>query len=37
MGAVLANAIFDATGGRLFQLPMIPERVKDAVVRSRGR
>ena len=30
MGAVLANAIYDATGARLFQLPMTPERVKEA-------
>jgi len=25
MGAVIANAIHDATGARLFQLPMTPE------------
>ena len=31
MGAVLANAIFDACGARLFQLPMTPERVKEAL------
>ena len=31
MGAVVANALFDATGARLFQLPMTPERVKEAV------
>ncbi len=31
MGAVIANAIYDATGARLFQLPMIPERVKQAL------
>ena len=24
MGAVIANAIYDATGARLFQLPMTP-------------
>jgi CO/xanthine dehydrogenase Mo-binding subunit len=28
MGAVLANAIHDAIGKRLLQLPMTPERVK---------
>jgi len=28
MGAVIANAIFDAIGVRLFQLPMTPERLK---------
>ena len=31
MGAVVANAIFDTTGARLFQLPMTPERVMEAV------
>jgi isoquinoline 1-oxidoreductase len=31
MGAVLANAIFDATGARLYQLPMTPERIKAAL------
>jgi len=31
MGAVIANAIFDATGARLFQLPMTPERVTSAL------
>jgi CO/xanthine dehydrogenase Mo-binding subunit len=35
MGAVLANAVFDASGARLFQLPMIPERIKEAI-RKRG-
>jgi len=34
MGAVLANAVFDATGARLFQLPMTPERVKAALTRT---
>ncbi len=29
MGAVIANAISDATGARLLQLPMTPERVKE--------
>jgi len=33
MGAVLANAIFDATGARLFQLPMTPERIKEAIAK----
>jgi CO/xanthine dehydrogenase Mo-binding subunit len=27
MGAVVANAIFDATGARMLRLPMTPERV----------
>jgi nicotinate dehydrogenase subunit B len=34
MGAVLANAVFDATGARLFQLPMTTERVKAALART---
>jgi nicotinate dehydrogenase subunit B len=31
MGAVIANAIYDATGARLFQLPMTPERVRQSL------
>lgn len=31
MGAVIANAVFDATGARLFQLPMTPARVLEAL------
>jgi isoquinoline 1-oxidoreductase len=31
MGGVIANAIFDATGARVFQQPMTPERIKDAM------
>jgi len=31
MGAVIANAVFDATGARLYQLPMIPERILAAI------
>jgi nicotinate dehydrogenase subunit B len=31
MGGVIANAIFDAVGGRVHQLPMTPERVKRAL------
>jgi nicotinate dehydrogenase subunit B len=31
MGAVIANAIYDATGARLLQLPMTPARVKAAL------
>jgi CO/xanthine dehydrogenase Mo-binding subunit len=34
MGGLIANAVFDATGARLLQLPMTPERIKDAL--SRG-
>jgi len=33
MGGVIANAVFDATGARLFQLPMTPERVKSALAK----
>jgi isoquinoline 1-oxidoreductase len=33
-GAVVANAIFDAIGARLFELPMTPERVKRALAAS---
>ena len=32
-GAVIANAIFDATGARLFRLPMSAERVHQAIAR----
>ncbi|MGD0500646.1 MAG: molybdopterin cofactor-binding domain-containing protein [Bryobacteraceae bacterium] len=31
VGALIANAIFDAVGVRLFQLPMTPERVRAAI------
>jgi CO/xanthine dehydrogenase Mo-binding subunit len=31
MGAVIANAIYDATGARLLQLPMTPVRVLEAL------
>jgi nicotinate dehydrogenase subunit B len=31
VGAVVANAIFDAAGVRLRQLPMTPERVRAAM------
>jgi nicotinate dehydrogenase subunit B len=34
MGAVLANAVFDATGARLFQLPMTKERVMKALAAA---
>lgn len=34
MGAVIANAIFDAVGARVFQLPITPERVKTALGRT---
>lgn len=31
MGAVIANAIYDATGARLSRLPMTPDRVRSAI------
>lgn len=31
MGGLIANAIFDATGARLFQLPMTPERILEVI------
>ena len=31
IGAVVANAIFDATGARLYRMPMTPERVLNAI------
>jgi CO/xanthine dehydrogenase Mo-binding subunit len=37
MGAVIANAIFDACGARVRQMPMTPDRVKAALVTSSAR
>ncbi|MFQ6034887.1 MAG: molybdopterin cofactor-binding domain-containing protein [Sedimentisphaerales bacterium] len=34
VGGVIANAVYDAVGVRLFQLPMTPERVREAMARS---
>jgi CO/xanthine dehydrogenase Mo-binding subunit len=34
MGAVIANAIFDAAGARVLQLPMTADRVKREMTRS---
>ncbi len=31
MGAVLANALYDAIGKRMFTLPMTPDRIKEAL------
>ena len=36
MGAVIANAIYDAIGVRLFTLPMTPARIKEAL-NSAGK
>ncbi len=33
VGAVIANAIFDAVGARMHHMPMTPERVKEALAR----
>lgn len=35
MGGVIANAVFDAIGVRLYVLPMTPARVKEALEKSR--
>ena len=34
MGAVVANAVYDAVGARLFQLPLTPERIKEAMRKA---
>lgn len=34
VGAAVANAFYDATGVRLYQLPMTPERVKQALAKT---
>jgi isoquinoline 1-oxidoreductase len=34
IGAVVANAIFDATGARLFSMPMTPDRVLEALKKG---
>ena len=34
VGAVVANAIFDAVGARLRRMPMTPARVKEAIARG---
>ncbi len=34
MGGAIANAIFDACGARLFQMPMIPERIVEALKKA---
>jgi CO/xanthine dehydrogenase Mo-binding subunit len=37
MGGVIANAIFDATGARLFELPMTPERIQKALAEAKAK
>jgi CO/xanthine dehydrogenase Mo-binding subunit len=34
MGAVIANAIYDAVGARLLYLPMTPARIQAALKRG---
>lgn len=34
MGAVMANAVFDAVGARVMQLPVMPERIKAALNKA---
>jgi nicotinate dehydrogenase subunit B len=34
MGAVVANAIYDAVGVRMLQLPMTPERITEALKKE---
>lgn len=36
MGAVIANAVFDATGVSMDRLPMTPERLKAAMTAKKG-
>jgi isoquinoline 1-oxidoreductase len=36
MGGLIANAVFDACGARLYQLPMTPGRVLEALKRDAG-
>ncbi len=37
MGGVIANAVFDATGARLYQLPMTPERILEAIKSNNNQ
>jgi nicotinate dehydrogenase subunit B len=36
MGGALANAIYDACGARLFQMPMTPERVLEGIRKAKA-
>ncbi len=36
MGAVIANAVYDAIGVRLYELPMAPARIKKAIATNQG-
>ena len=35
-GAVIANAVFDATGARMLRLPLTPERVRAALAARKA-
>ncbi len=35
-GAVIANAVFDATGAHIRRLPMTPERVREAITAGKA-
>jgi CO/xanthine dehydrogenase Mo-binding subunit len=35
-GAAIANAVFDATGARIFRLPLTPERVRQAIAAANA-
>jgi hypothetical protein len=37
MGSVIANAVYDAIGVRLYVLPMTPARVKEALKKGRRK
>ena len=37
MGGLLANAVYDALGARLFELPMTPSRIKAALATKKNR
>jgi len=34
MGALIANAIYDAIGIRMYRLPMTPERIKESIKKD---
>ena len=34
MGAVIATGVYDATGAKLFEMPMTPKRVKEAISKA---
>jgi CO/xanthine dehydrogenase Mo-binding subunit len=36
MGGAIANAIYDACGARVYQMPMTPERVMAGIKKAKG-